>query len=280
MLGKCLKHEWVETWFIGLACCASVILVSVLIMFILPTFPKLADSDVGVYVLPILILTLTIIGIAAVAGALFIGKYFFFYRYYKNLFTDQGYLMHTLPVETQDLVHSKLIVALIWQYLLAISYGVAIFFGSIGVYGLFNDDFTDYYDFLNGLREVFGFVFDVGKPEIALFALCMLLYPIMDMLFCFLAVAIGQLGKKNRFVLAICALVGISFVQRFAMNIVSAVSAVLNIFFGINFRMDTVEDVTAQYDIMLVLFLIIEVVAIVGAYLWNMHLVKNKLNLE
>ncbi len=36
-------------------------------------------------------------------------------RFKKNLFTDEGYLMFTLPVKTSQLINSKLITALIWN---------------------------------------------------------------------------------------------------------------------------------------------------------------------
>jgi len=278
MLGKCLKHEWIETWMVGLLCCAGVMLISILAFFLLPLIPKLSESEVGIYVLPVLILTLVIMGVAAFGGALFIGRYFFFYRYYKNLFTDQGYLMHTLPVETSDLINSKLIVALIWQYLIAVSYFVAILFTSAGFYGMFSDDYTSYVEFIKSVIEGIGLLYSVGKLEIILFAACAIIYPIMDMMLLFLAVAFGQLGKKNRFILSIVALIGISFVKKFVTNIVSLISA---IFSYSDYNTESALDmVQTHYGIMLALILVLETAAIIGAYVLNLHMVKNKLNLE
>lgn len=37
------------------------------------------------------------------------------YRFYKNLMTDEGYLMFTLPVSRSQLIWSKLLVALVWM---------------------------------------------------------------------------------------------------------------------------------------------------------------------
>ena len=50
-----------------------------------------------------------IIGISILAVALMI------YRFYKNLMTDEGYLMFTLPVTTHQIIISKLIVPLVWS---------------------------------------------------------------------------------------------------------------------------------------------------------------------
>ena len=42
------------------------------------------------------------------------------YRFYKNLMTDEGYLMFTLPVSRSQLIWSKLMVALAWGVLSAV----------------------------------------------------------------------------------------------------------------------------------------------------------------
>lgn len=39
------------------------------------------------------------------------------YRFYKNLMTDEGYLMFTLPVSRSQLIWSKLLVSLVWSVL-------------------------------------------------------------------------------------------------------------------------------------------------------------------
>ena len=42
------------------------------------------------------------------------------YRFYKNLMTDEGYLMFTLPVSRSQLIWSKLIVSMAWGILSAV----------------------------------------------------------------------------------------------------------------------------------------------------------------
>ena len=43
---------------------------------------------------------------------------YFAIRFYKNLYTDEGYLMHTLPVKPWMLIVSKLTIGTIWFYLI------------------------------------------------------------------------------------------------------------------------------------------------------------------
>lgn len=51
---------------------------------------------------------ISVIGVSVLAWALMI------YRFYKNLMTDEGYLMFTLPVTTHQIIWSKLIVSWVW----------------------------------------------------------------------------------------------------------------------------------------------------------------------
>ena len=207
MLGKCLKHEWIETWIIGFACCAALILLSLIAFIVLPLVPDMMESDVGKIILPILMFTMIVMGGAAIFGTAFLGRYYYFYRYYKNLFTDQGYLMHTLPVRTSDLVNSKFIVAIIWQYLIGASYIIAFFLVTGGFYGMIGRNELTYYEFLKSIAEGLGDIFSIGWFAIGTAVVIVIIYPVMDMLLMYLAVDIGQLGKKNRLILSICALV-------------------------------------------------------------------------
>ena len=52
--------------------------------------------------------------IALVAIALITSIYLSILRFQKNLFTDEGYLMHTLPVSVHEQIWGKLIVTTVW----------------------------------------------------------------------------------------------------------------------------------------------------------------------
>lgn len=51
---------------------------------------------------------------AAVFGGSILAFVLMIYRFYKNLMTDEGYLMFTLPVTTGQLIWSKMIVSAVW----------------------------------------------------------------------------------------------------------------------------------------------------------------------
>ena len=65
---------------------------------------------------------LTMIGIVTVAVA---GGILILYRYYKSVFTDEGYLTMTLPVGTHALLLGKMFAAFLYALALAVAAGVA-----------------------------------------------------------------------------------------------------------------------------------------------------------
>lgn len=69
--------------------------------------------------IPWLNTTMLILMIVAGIGEAILTYVVVIYRYYKNLYNSEGYLMHTLPVPPRQLLTSKVIVSFIW---LLISY--------------------------------------------------------------------------------------------------------------------------------------------------------------
>lgn len=111
MLGKLLKHEWKQTWklpaFILLA--AMVITLIGVGSFFTPLWNN--DSSFLLTFTGYLFLFITVILLIASILAIFV---YFSIRFYKNLFTDEGYLMHTLPVTCNQLIWGKFFIFLFW----------------------------------------------------------------------------------------------------------------------------------------------------------------------
>ena len=65
-----------------------------------------------------------IISVIALAASFILTEIMIFWRYYKNFFSDEGYLTFTLPVSRQQLFLSKTVNAMIWSILHAIVVGI------------------------------------------------------------------------------------------------------------------------------------------------------------
>lgn len=86
--------------------------------------------------------------VVSIILAIFLTLFIVLQRFYKNLFGDEGYLMHTLPVSAKSHILSKLIVAGVWTLASVIVIWVAI---SLYVNGM--DFFKDCVDFFTEMPE-------------------------------------------------------------------------------------------------------------------------------
>lgn len=118
-------------------------------------------------------------------------------RFYRNLMTDEGYLMFTLPVSTTELIFSKLIVSIVW------------FLGTFAVdaLGMLLSGMLGGYEDIVRFRFAFTFGAPYSMPTITqaqagwltvgvvvLVVLCGLALCLMT----YAAMAIGQSFKKNK----------------------------------------------------------------------------------
>lgn len=113
MLGRLLKYEWKSSGKITLLLNAYIIMITVcgIIMIKSGFFNQMMTGGItsqGKFsifaVIGALLATAYFISMIAVAIAVVLFQIF---RFYKNYYTDEGYLMHTLPVSSAQLILSK-----------------------------------------------------------------------------------------------------------------------------------------------------------------------------
>lgn len=128
MLSKLMKHEFRATGRILLPVYLLLLLASALSCFFWRLSEKY-DESIAVTIFQRLTMTafiVTAIGCAVLTLALMV------YRFYKNLMTDEGYLMFTLPCTTGQIIWSKLLVALVWSAVTFVVEGISIFLFTVG----------------------------------------------------------------------------------------------------------------------------------------------------
>lgn len=109
MLGKLLKYEFRAT---GRTMLPALAVLTVLVI-LSNLSVRVIDKGLGTLptILSGLVLFLTFV---AVIAAEIIPVVLMIQRYHRNILSNEGYLMHTLPVSVHSLVWSKLIVSLVW----------------------------------------------------------------------------------------------------------------------------------------------------------------------
>ncbi len=115
-------------------------------------------------------------------------------RFYKNLLTDEGYLMFTLPVKPWLHIISKLMVSIMWDVVSTILTIV-----SVIILAGNKEMFTEFPQvFKEAMSEIFAEFNIHGYDFIFRVALLMLLALIVGTLMIYASIAIGQLISKHK----------------------------------------------------------------------------------
>ncbi|MBQ3897462.1 MAG: hypothetical protein II742_03075, partial [Clostridia bacterium] len=142
MLGKLTKHEFLTVGRLAVPAYLAILAISVVGRFLtwITSRQYVIDHVAPTFVRIIKILSSLISTVYVLAFIAFIVMtvVFLVYRFYKNYFTDEGYLMLTLPVKPASLIFSKLFNSWIWLLFSAII-AVASLYITLGHY----DQLTD-----------------------------------------------------------------------------------------------------------------------------------------
>lgn len=277
MLKKVLKYDLksiFKYWWIGaVASFALSLLGSVGISF----FNSEKEIPIPVEIFSIISIVLSILGYVAF---IFLAQILVFVRYYKNFYSDEGYLTFTLPVKRASLFNSKLIMGSVTSVSTAL---FCLLSASVMlIIGFRNEIFTkETYDYIvKTLNELFATTADVIAfviGSIELIILGVLLFVLSNM-FMYLCISIGAtISKKAKVVSAIGVYYAASSIGTFLMTMFS-------IFVSSAFSNWTYDIHGTEYDILfcLILLILIFFVAIICTSLYAIHyiLLDKKLNLS
>ncbi len=261
MLSKLIKHEFKAT--------ARLLLPLYLILFVLTIVERIVLSfdlkgSLGVILgFATFAYVVSIFAIAVVSFVIII------LRFYKNLITDEGYLMFTLPVKPQQLINSKLLVSFVWNI-------VSILLILVSLFGVFIT--KDRFDLLtDGFRMIITEMqkeFGTFKLTLLIieFIILMILGLINNILILFVSIAVGQLFNGHKVLGSIIAYIGISTVLQI---IVTIVFLILGVVFHTTF-----EEPLAVPQIILPITIAFTLVTNALYYIGTDVIFKKKLNLE
>ena len=124
MLGKLIKHEFLATARLMAPSYIAIMVIALLgrLFTWLSTRKLLEDSVPVAFLRSIHAIAniLSVLFVLAFIALVILTIFYMVYRFYKNFFTDQGYLMMTLPTKPRHLIFSKLINAVIWALFSAV----------------------------------------------------------------------------------------------------------------------------------------------------------------
>lgn len=199
MLGKLLKHEFKAISNIMILINACTLLLSVIgcLTFASPLWEM--DNE---YIPFIAICSVMVYYIAIIAIS-FASLIYLMRRFYTNLYTDEGYLMHTLPVTPRQLILSKGIAAFCWFLITSLMICFSIFIILISAMLKFADP-DELRSILAEFPEVLQEMFGMGSAEYILTMLIALLVgSISSILMIYASISVGQLFAKHKVLSAV-----------------------------------------------------------------------------
>ncbi len=246
MLGKLLKHEWRSTWKLPTALCCFTLLMTLIgaLSFKMPMWQKLvADNSSSVTFMDLIALAILITYFVTIVISAYAIMIYFAIRFYKNLYTDEGYLMFTLPTTPKKLILSKTLISGIWN-LIASTLMLGSMFLLIYVFmrTLLSD--SEWVEVSAALDQLMPLLNDAFQKfagislgfAIFIFAMIVIVSSFSGMLLIYLCICIGQLFKKHKVAASIITyLVVTTVVQTFASV------AMMPITFKLMFDIENVE---------------------------------------
>ncbi len=215
MLGKLLKYEMKSTSRIMWILYAATIIWGALLGIVLRLQVNFADAQydglgitagnsTALSVIMVIFLVIYLMLLSAMMTMTFI---MIILRFYRNLLSGEGYLMHTLPVQPVCLITSKLLIAILWLVIAgvaAILSGVAVGLTSgILIKALSEVPFST---ILRGMGELFN-------RDTFLVLLMVFVGYVSQILQFYFAMAIGNLANRSKLLFSVLAHIGISILQ-------------------------------------------------------------------
>ena len=280
MLKKLIKYEWKHTGKVGGLMAILCVIVTFLgwLSFRSPMWQSVFDdsSYYSFHPLDFLSVVTLIMWIFLLIGLSYGMIIYLGVHFYKTMYTDQGYLTHTLPVKKSQLLVSKILVGGLWELIIMalVILSVLVVTGSL-VKEMLPDSYTmsTFLDELGQvLRQIFreletGRIINLTGWLIYMIA-TVIVGPFATITILYGAITVGQLFTKVRVLMAIVCYVGVGIVIQMLSSLIQSVAA-----FSVE-QIDTYMDVTMNCSFF------VNVIMAIALYFISRWIITNKLNME
>lgn len=220
MLGKLIKYDLLADWKKYAIVYASTLLLSIAV-FSLEKAVEVIENNAFLLIVDHLVSAAFMAMTVAAAIMVFV---FAIMRFYKNLVRDEGYLMHTLPVHTWQLIASKLITVYIWSAAAVIVTVISTGIVTGEPLWLF-DIIGDYTEMVNEMKEHLG-----GNTEAVMSFLWYILgsfalMPFFLMSQVYFSLALGNLASSRKLGMSVLAFFGIYIAEQTISAVIMSVNA-------------------------------------------------------
>ena len=283
MFSKLLKHEWKANWrllsILSLAVIIAAVVGTIALRVMVNYGDRLSESNsfLNLLLLPLgLLVFVSFLALVVYAAAVL---FVLLFRFYKNKFTDEGYLTFTLPVTNHQIFLSSAVNMLIWSVISVVL--VILLFVVMILIGTSTSGFINM-ELIRELRSL-----KLILPEMAeayseilgdsygiLTLISILISPVYNVVLAMTCITLGAVVAKKHKILAA---IGIYYGANTVLGILSsAITTVPSLMFIGNGGLASSD---RYFTLTMVAQLLIYAAVIVGGYFLSTKLMKNKLNL-
>lgn len=273
MLKKLIKYEILADWKKYGIISAALLLISIMLLITSNASQRIDNISFITLVNDALGATFGIVAVGAIA-MLFV---FSTTRFYKSFIRDEGYLTHTLPVPTWQLIASRIIAVYIWFIALAAVLAIC--------FGISEGEPLWLIHVIQNRAELFSIVTDrFGKEAMNSLIkttisgmLIMLFTPAIYMARICLCFALGNLFSRNKLAMSVLMFFVISFVERIIYSVIS-----ISIFADLIAIAETASDehiLSASLNAVNIT-LVLSLIIMAASFIASERIFAKKLNLE
>lgn len=204
MLGKLMKYEWQSTWKLLLP--ANLLIVVMTFFACMAIRLNIGDIDNDGIIFSAVMILVTYVGsmfVVMIGTAIYL-----IYRFYTSTYGDQGYLLHTLPVDKHHIIIAKTLVSTAWVLLSCFLIYLSVLFIFASEEGVI----PELIDSMERLTEEVG-----GRPSFLAGVMAVIAF-VISILARVLKVAaclsLGQLSPNHKLLMSFAFYFGIYFLQQ------------------------------------------------------------------
>lgn len=268
MLGKLIKYDLMADWKKYAVLYAATLLVSIMLF----TVGKITEGIQNNIILEIVEDMMGVVFITLIAAIVVAVVVLTVMRFYKNVMRDEGYLTHTLPVHTWEILVSKLISSYIWFLSAVVIGGICIGISVGEPFWLFDaiKDLAEAISNANGSEEKSLIIL-----MMTVITVCVILSPFFIMTRAYFCFALGNLSNSHKLGVSVLAFFGVNIAE----NTIATTAMAL---FAKDRRWDTISVLEAlrMANGMMNMMLIISIAISAGFFIAAERIFAKKLNLE
>ncbi len=278
MLGKLMKHEWMSTYKIGCLVLGAMALITLIgwLAFQTPMWRALDQGSFtfgwfDIFSLLTLVMYVVMLGGASLCIFIYLGVHF-----YKTMYTDEGYLTHTLPVTQMQILGSKVLISGLWMVIITAGMYLSGFLLLFTLVSLFMGDGSSlasvWREFSSSVWEMLLIMqddlnFNVWR-YLATLVISLAVGPFIAIVTLFGAISLGQLFSKHRVLMAVLCYIGILVADGMVTSLFRSIWTAIG-YYSVGSYMNSSLDVG----------MVVDAAVAVAMFVTSYYVIKNKLNM-